>query len=317
MTMGWTTTVLLNFLRDCPLLEVASFSCIIKPGSDEVVSLPLLCSFTHKSPWDEYQLCLLNRLSLPSTCRVVLTINVTRHGFNPWIPGLPIPRNSPYLSDIKTVKIAAHSKPGEVPNVTFKIELANSTHGSISFDRTSYFSEHTSDFTHRGFLGPLESIEMGTIETLYFDRYPVPHDDRLWDATTFIAQVLSVSRNVKTLILGECHATNFLYDLPLCPNVDTLVLSSWPLTGTVYDDAIYRLQEFVELRKEAGFPLETLTLVSPVAEPRPSELERLRNCVKWVEVVRGYGALDWDVDEYLRDRKLFSCASPQTFTRSM
>ena len=316
-SIGWTTSVLLNFLRNCPLLEVASFGCMINSSSDEVVSLPLLRSFTHESPWEEYQLCLLDRVSLPSTCQMVLTIKVTGHGFNPWIPGLPTPRDSSYLSDIRTVKITTHSHPGEVPNVTFKIELANSTRGPISFDRTSYYPENTSDFSHQGFLEILESIEMGTVETLCFDRYPVPDDDQPWDATTFIAQVLSASRNLKTLILGECHITNSLHDLPPCLTVDTLVVSSWPLTRVVYDDVVNRLQEFVELRKKAGFPLKALTLVSPVAEPRPSELEQLRGCVGCVEVVRGYDALNWDINTYLRDRKLFSCASPQTFTRAM
>jgi len=111
--------------------------------------------------------------------------------------------------------------------------------------------------------------------------------------------VLRKSKNLKTLILGEHHITNSLHDLPPCPTVDTLVVSPWPSARVVYNNVVNRLQEFTESRKKAGFPLKALKLVSPVAEPRPSELEWLRGCVGWVEVVRGHDALNWDVDEYL------------------
>jgi len=154
---------LLNFLQSCPLLEVASISCCIldtNPNSDEVVSLPLLHSFTHKSPFDIYQLCLIDRLSLPSSCRVTLVIDVTEHKFSPWIPGLPTPSNSSYLSDIRTVKIPAHprNKCGTEDHATFKIELIDSNHRTTSFDRISYRGNHPSEFSHRGFLDAFRSI---------------------------------------------------------------------------------------------------------------------------------------------------------------
>lgn len=94
-SVGWSASVLLNFFRNCPLLEVASLSCDMDPSSDEAVSLPLLRSFTHKSRRDKYQLCLLNRLSLPSTCRVVLMIDVEGYYFDPWTPGSPLPETRP------------------------------------------------------------------------------------------------------------------------------------------------------------------------------------------------------------------------------
>jgi len=54
-----------------------------------------------------------------------------------------------------------------------------------------------------------------------------------------------------------------LHDLPPCPTVDTLVVSSWPPTSHIYDDVInLRLQGFVELRERAGFPLKAFTLVT-------------------------------------------------------
>ena len=48
-----------DFLRNCPLLEVAFLRCEIfdlYTDSDEVVSLPLLRSFTHESHSKEYEL---------------------------------------------------------------------------------------------------------------------------------------------------------------------------------------------------------------------------------------------------------------------
>ena len=59
----WTTSIPPEFFRNCPLLEVASIVCDIlnaNSDSEEVVSLPLLRSFTHESSWDKYQLCLLD-----------------------------------------------------------------------------------------------------------------------------------------------------------------------------------------------------------------------------------------------------------------
>ena len=175
----------------------------------------------------------------------------------------------------------------------------------------------------------LESVEIDSVETLCFDHYPVPNDcysdpddhysdpddrysdpddsdsdpgdDGPWDATSFIAKVLRKTGNLKTLILGECHITNSLHDLPPCPTVDTLVVFSWPLVEAFYSDVLMRLQEFAESRKKAGFPLKVLTLVSPVAKPHPMDLKMLtwRGSVGRVEVVRGDDALNWDVDKYV------------------
>jgi len=299
----WTTAILLAFLQSCPLLEVVFLSCDdpdTSPDSDDVVSLPLLCSFTHESPRDRYPLYLLDRLSLPPTCRVVLTIDVPERNPDPWIPGLPTPRNLFYLSDIRTVKIAARfTMDYGTPSVAFKIELTNSTHGTISFDRTSSYSNDPSDFSDKGLLEILESIEIDSVETLCFDKYPLPRHDQPWVATTLITQVLRKSKNFKTLILAD-DTTKSLNLLPRCPNVDTHFVYYWPRTRSSYNDRVVNLlQESAELWKKAGFPLKTLTLVPQLVEPRPSELERLRDCVGWVKVARGYNALNWHTDKYL------------------
>ena len=108
---GWTTDCILDFLRGCPLLEVVFLDCgDLDAGPDSnIVSLPLLRSFTHESHGDSYRLRLFDQLSLPSTWRVVLVIDVTDHHSDLWIPHIPTPRDLSYISDIRTVTISAHS----------------------------------------------------------------------------------------------------------------------------------------------------------------------------------------------------------------
>ena len=296
-----TTASLLDFFRNCPLLEVVFISCDIldiHTGSGEVVSLPFLSSFTHESPRDRYQPSLFNRLSIPSTCRVVLVIDVTDHRSNPWIPGLPTPRDPSFLSDIRTVKIAAHSRSLDAfkDYIMFKVELTSSTHRTTSFNRISRYSQRLPIFSYIGFLDILGTIELDSVETLCFDRCPVPRA-----VAGPITQALGKFRNLETLILIGPDLTLSLdsIDLSSYPAIDTLVFSSNHDIGSPYYDVLYRLQGFAILRKRAGSPLKTLTIVYPFAEPRPVELERLKRCVGRVEVVSDRQALNWDVNEYL------------------
>jgi len=293
-----TAGILLNFLRNCPLLETVFLCCDPRPDSDEVVSLPLLHSFTHKSSCAEYQPYLFDRFSLPSARRVVLVADVTEHDSNPWISGLPTLKDPSYLSDIRTIKITAHSRDpdDDQRHTIFKTEFVNSTHKAISFDRVSYHSDTPSSFSYQGFSGILESTEIGSVETLCFDRYPV---STLPNVTPgFIAQELQKFRNLKTLVLVECDMTLFLDAVSSCPTVDTLVVYSRHQIIFWYNNAP-RVEEFAASRKEAGYPLKAITLVYPFAEPYPLELGGLMNCVGSVKIISGGDALRWDIDEYL------------------
>ena len=295
----WTTSVLLEFFQNCPLLESASLFCDVHPDSDEVVSLPLLRSFTHESPWDEYQLCLLDRLSLPSTCRVALVIDVTEHQFDPWARGLLTPRNSSYLAGTRTVRISAqpHNPDTDEDHATFKVEFVNSTRRIISFDRISYHSKYPSNFSHHGFLDVFEKIETGSIETLCFYHCPTYTHDTLSRVTAeYITQGLLKLQNLKTLILMDCDITPSLDALSSCPTIDSLVVYSAHLDHTIVVATVGML---AVSRKKAGSPLRALTLVFPSGEPRPSILERLTSCVGQVEFLSGGEAVRWDVDKYL------------------
>ena len=295
----WATRGVLDFLRGCPLLEVVFLGCDIQTthyNADKLVSLPLLRSFTHESSCHKYELRLFNRLSIPSTCRVVLSIDVTNRESYPWTPGLAAPRDSTYLSDIRTVKIAA--RPGNLDarerQVTLKIELANSTHGAISFDRTSRYPQRPFDFSHEGFLDILESNGINSVETLCFDRYPVFLPKRfLAAAAECMTDGLEKFRNLKTLILSECNITLFIDGLTLCPTVDTVVISFSRYARSFYDDVVCLLQAVEKS------PLKALTIVYPFSDPPPSKFERLARCVGCVEIVRDRDALKWDVNEYL------------------
>jgi len=284
--MKWTTGIVLNFLRNCPLLEIAFFSCSIYPNSDDVVSLPLLHSFTHETPRDKYQLCLFNQIALPSTCRVVLGIEVTDHYHNPWIPGLSTFKDSSYLSDIRTVKIAAYSHNLDVSedHITFKIELVNSAHRAISFDRISYADEDPSLFSLQGFLDILDRLEIDSVETLCFDSYPAHnhHWHTLPQVTPeSVTQVLRKFRNLKTLILIGGDITLYLDGLFSCPTVDTLVV--YPTHFTSEAGNMSRVEELVVSRKRAGSPLSVLTVILPFAQRWPLELERLASRVGRVQ----------------------------------
>ena len=299
-SLGWKASTLLDFLRNCPLLEVVSILCDVDPDSDDVVSLPFLRSFTHDSPWDEYQLHLLNRLFLPSTCQVVLVVDVTEHASNPWISGLPTPRDPSYLLDIKTVKITARSliPDPEGDYAAFQIELVNSTHRIISFDRTSYHGENPTIFSHRGLLNVFESVETDSIETLCFFHYPVHTPYGLPQVTTeHMTQGLGIFRNLKTLVLAGGGIERCLDGLSSCPTLDTLVVYSMHFTAEA--GVVSRLEELLALRKGAGTPLRVLMLIFPFVKPHPLELERLGSCVGRVVFLGDDDASRWNLNDYL------------------
>ena len=263
----------------------------------------LSLSYAHSptTPDDEYQLCLLDQLFLPPTCQVVLVADVTDHHSTLWTLGLPTPRDSACLSDIRTVKIAAHPhKPAADENyATFKIELVNSARGTISFDRISYYAKYPSHFSHQGFLDIFESIETGSVETLCFYRCPThTHHELPQISPQHVAQGLRKFTNLKTLVLVDCMITRCLGGLHSCPTIDTLVVYSVDVTPTS-TDVIDRVEEFVVSRKRAGSPLRALTLLLPFAQPCPLEPGRLVDYVGRVEVLTGRGALFWDLDKYL------------------
>ena len=309
LRLGLTANSIHAFLRSCPLLQVASLDCgdmDTHLDSNEVVSLPFLRSFTHESYCDSYQLCLLDPLSLPSSCRVVLGIDVTGCYNNPWVLDLPTPRNTSYLSDVRTIKIAARTRELDVieEHVTFKIEFLSSAGTTITFNRSSFYDGRPSRFSYEGFLDIPENIGIGSVDTLCFDHYPViTHYTIPHVSPEHIAEGLRKFQNLKTLILVECDIIPFLDDISSCPVLDTLVIYSMDLVdpfGPTAVDVVKLVQEFAISRKEVGSPLKALTLVLPSTLLHPPELELLSIFVGLVEVVTGDDALCWDLDEYLQ-----------------
>jgi len=303
-SMEWAAGILLDFFRNCPLLEDVILSCdVYLDSSDGVISLPLLRTFAHESLCDESQLRLFDHFSLPSTCRVVLVVNATKRHYGPRIPGLPTPRDSSYLSDIRTVKIATHSDymGANKDRSTLKIDLVNSTLRAISFGRILWSHEHPSALSRQGFLDIFENVETGSVETLCFDHYPtITPYEALKVTPEYVAQGLFKFRNLKTLILVGCDIIPCLGGLSSCPSVDTLVVHFMYLADPFGSGVISKVEELAVSRKGTGTPLRVLTLVFP-----PStkvclvELERLTSYVGRVEVVSGDDTLSWNVNKYL------------------
>ena len=285
---GLTTSVLLDFLRNCPLLEDVFLNRDVRPDSNEVVSLPFLHSFTHESTRDKYQPYLFEQLSLPSTCRVALVIDVTEHRSNPWIPGLPTLRGSFYLSDIRTIKITTSScNPdscnSDTKHVTFRTKLVDFVRKAISFDRVSYHSKQPSAFSHQDLFGIFKNIKITSVEKLCFEHYPAHTDFTLPDFTPVIVQELRKFQNLKTLVLVECNTTLFFDGSSSCPTIDTLVVYSRHRANLIRPN-LSHVQKFAVSRKEVGYPLKTVKLVLPSAKPYASVLEELTNCVGSVKV---------------------------------
>lgn len=299
-----TTTMgdgLLDFLRGCPQLEVAFFGygdqyADIGFTTDEVstqaVSLPSLRSFTHESPVDTVYIGLFNRLSLPPTCDVEFTIRDKFFVEKPWNRSFPTLRDSPYLSDVKTIKIAFHMRSGG--STLVKTSFLNSRNMRISFNRLSDASPYsnsvwaTETFLH--FLGGSKMAR--SVETLHFERCPVSPAQGHF--TPRLAKQLQKLRNLKTLVLWKCNPVFFLRNpyppAAWCPRVEKLVIC--PILSVDpqgESDVSTLVRDVALLRPKHAAPLKTVTLFVRDAERLlltcGGLIKKLRSCVESVEIL--------------------------------
>lgn len=137
---------LLNFLRNFQDLEVLFFKYddpaqVVKFTSENVVSLNKLRSFTCESPVSPMPTGPFDRLVLPSTCNIALTINDIRGKsvYEPLDHSFPVLRDSSYLSDVRAVRITVRDeyeyKQCEIHQVG--VTFSNSKR-EISFNRRAY-----------------------------------------------------------------------------------------------------------------------------------------------------------------------------------
>jgi hypothetical protein len=276
---------LLDFLRSCPLLEVAFFG-YGDPGEDiefatdeettEAISLPFLRSFAHESPFEVIHIGLFNRLSLPPTCTVVFAVTDSSV-MRAWKSGFPVPHDPSYLSNVKKVKITFHVQEGG--STTVAATFINSENMKISLNRLADDPISNDSFwVVENFLDFLGSIETApSIESLHFKRCRVSLPKE------FISQgptepLLRLS-SLKTIILsGGSNPAFFLINPPppeaWCPGVENLVIClelptdcpgplEWNVFGRVRDIAVSRLKYATPLKtvvlflEEVGIQLQT------------------------------------------------------------
>ena len=175
---------LLEFLRNCPRLEVAFFGYDVNNPESAIefttkktpaVSMPCLLSVTHESPVSPMPVGLFNRLCLPPTCNVTLTINdeLKKSIKEPLNISFPTLRTSSYLSNIKEVEITVRNKCG-ASNVLVVGATFSNSHRKISLNQLAGpdIYPHLAEVVEKilGFLKNRGSGMDSLVQTLHFEH---------------------------------------------------------------------------------------------------------------------------------------------------
>lgn len=196
---------LLDFLRNCPQLEVAffdygnlgdrdiEFTTVEEP--EMAVSLPRLRSFAHESTIWKIHTGLFNRLSLSHGCDVAFTTTGVWCPCHPWGRGFPTLRG---LS-IREAKIAFH-----VPNAgsaVIRATFSNSKGTRISLITRGVLSIYSCllPVVEEVLHFPRSSEMTRSIETLHLEHCPIPP---LTTHARFIEPLLELY-SLKTLVLSQ------------------------------------------------------------------------------------------------------------------
>ena len=296
---------LLDFLRNCPLLEVAFFDygdpCTdieftTDEESTEAVSLPYLRSFTHKSPVEIVHIGLFNRLSLQPTCDVAFTVT-DGIAVKQWEGAFPAPRDPSYLADVKEVKIAVHH--GESGSVVISATFLNSRDTKVSLNRGAHFPPWNDSFwVIENFLDFLGSNKVGrSVESLHFERCRVLMPPR-YTPRGLTAPLLGLG-SLETIVLSKQSNPAFLLMNPpqpavWCPRVENLVVHLELPTIASYirepteRDVLERVRDIAASRWKYATPFKTVTLFLEDVETQSQEckllIEELRSYVGSVKV---------------------------------
>ena len=291
---------LLQFLRDCPLLQVAFFSYDAIENdlefTTEAVSLPFLRSFTHESPSEEIPVGLFNRLSLPPTCNCTFEIQnkLFKRIFFPWDHGFPTIHDRSYLSDAKTIKITFDVEDEDL--IMIKVKFMNHKRTKVTLKRLTIRRVCPSlAEVLKGILDFLnESDIVRSIVTLHLEYCPVfpPKERDVLD----LPELLREFHSLQTLVFWQCDPFLFTTEGPFLP-----VASLLQFRELVICPAFARHpQESMELqvlkvvrdaavsRKDHSTPLKTVSLCFQEAElPSHGDLiQELKSCVGLVKVFR-------------------------------
>lgn len=311
LDLPWTPTlrprgILLDFLRGCPLLEVFFLSYSDRTtnidesfatngGSTEVVSLPCLRSFTQESRSQLADICLFNRLCLPSDCDIAFTIATDPSGRinDLWKAGFPTPIRD-RSTGVEIVRVSCHDQNESSSKLKATFSNFNNT-AKISFSIRTAPATYTLFVEEiERFLDFLADSEMArTVKLLIFENCPTASSARFIEIPGLTRSMLKLL-GLKTLVLWQCGLVHLLdnskYRSPgvWCEHVEKLVVCPPPAKNgrePTESEVLGWMRDIAVSRKHM-IPLKAVVFYSQEEEKLPhGVIGELRGCVGSVEVI--------------------------------
>lgn len=313
---------LIVLLHHCPLLEELEIEYIRGTPirhDHNTVKLFHLRSYNHHTSTNTH-LNLFDQLSFPTSCSVVFNYwngFTDIHGIHDSSPPFYNPSS---LADIKRIRLRTGEKGGCSADAT--VELVDAKHTRVCLTRSVGWAPLMIPNRYaisELYLAYLEDLDARVVEVFCVGGFAP------W-MSVHAREVLSCLGNIRTLVLSDTAVKSYIHALapygsgPPCSVLDVLVIHSENLC--IYgEDTLEHLSRVAQRRKEAGIPLESVSLFVRLPwdldERGPMgscpALEQLRECVGRLEIVMGDDVLDWNIDDYFfdglehvrRDRHLF------------
>ena len=302
---------LLDFLRNCPLLEELEISHdndFYARRSHDVVHLPHLRAYTHYTTTGFY-LGLHNILSYPPSCSVTFRCGDGSYG----ITDAPRPfENLAFLGDIRRIKLKTTSADRE-DYVEGMVEVIDAAGRRVRSTRQvvlggERWEEALMDVINPLYPGFFEDLDARFVEVLCVEELAI----WFYERGDRVREALGHLEHLRTLVLSNSETEPYLEALvPAkatdadrwpCPKLDTLVIHS-RYCGLFGMNTQLTLCHVARERKVAGFPLKAVSVFINWGQDLrrlrlwDSRLEELRY-IGTFEFVTGDGVLDWDVDDY-------------------
>ena len=315
---------ILGVFQRCPMLEVVDVgwgeelynSVDLAFMKEDLVSLPHLRYLTQEQYVQIDQPWLPDLLDLPQPCSIFLKkppiVRGTEGADQLALPFLC--DNSPYLSDIRCVKLGTtyHLLEDTIETV---IEIVNGQGIALSFHKDILLGPFIpsrdpwaviDDEINPANLCALRAVNTGSPMVLCLDNYQLRRGEG--KSAIYVAQGLVDLGNVTTLILSDSAVEPCLIalepdnreKLPWCSTVHSLVIYSPRQLDLTGSDILQSLLRVSKKRKTTGAPFRSITLAIPSADSELSsgQLATLNEYIERVEFLAGDDALDWDVDKY-------------------
>ena len=285
------TKALLNLFRSCVLLEELEIEneewlesdSVLLPD-DEVIPLPHLRSFTQTPHCGRHGTEILDSLSLLPSCSVVLRcVGSYTKDYPPL--SLPNTRNTPYFTNVKRARVTYG---GMYIKASVTLNLVNDEGARFSAITESVWPD-TDLFKQEPTRAVRTKLSIPGAETLCVD------------GNRYVS--LRSYKHLTTLILSGPVVRLYL-ELLSEPDGWSVFESLHALVLFVGLANLARhLLDAAQIRAKAGSPFRTITFAYPsvLAQRHLAILERLRECVEWVELLLGDDALDWSLDKYFLD----------------